>query len=159
MWLLDAICQGLPPFISIYIIHWLHNIPFMSDLWRCFLPQHFESLDSYLRSASKPSEQRCKTKTSCCSNCFKSSTSEADLFLSRNNSGLSHTSRGQRVVPLSIRDMQRLNTVCSEQLLSKYEDVIDTRSNIDTLRKLAYLHSFFPLCIYLFSAALDFLYS
>lgn len=63
------------------------------------------------------------------------------------------------LVPLSIRDVQRLNTVCSEQLLSKYEDFIDTRSNIGHSEETGLFALVFPLCIYLSSADLDFVYS
>lgn len=97
---------------------------------------------------------------------LKSSTTEADLFLSRNNSGLSRTSRGQRVkswfylVSGTCRDLILFALNSSWWTMSKYEDVIDTRSNIDTVRKLAYLHSFFLyVFIYFFSAALDFVYT
>ncbi len=137
MCLLDAICQGLPPFISICIIHWLCNIPFMSDLWPCFLPLHFESPDSYLRSTPTPSEQHCKTKTNCCSNCsvkLQEFNFWSWLLISFKEQlrtvSYQQGAACEVLVPLSIWDVQRLNTVCSEQLLSKYEDVIDTRSNI-----------------------------
>ncbi len=95
---------------------------------------------------------------------FKSSTSEADfLFLSRNNSGQWEIKKPWTLnvsyqqgaacgvpVPRSIWDVQRLKTVCSEQLLSKYEDVIDTRSNIGHSDETSLFALFFPLCIYSF---------
>ncbi len=95
---------------------------------------------------------------------FKSSTSEADfLFLSRNNSGLSRTSRGQRVesrfhvVSGMCKDL-KLFALNSSWVNMKM--LLTLEATLDTVMKLVYLHSFFLyVFIHLSSAALDFVYS